>query len=87
MTGKAARVQSLANCNTLVAYLREHGDSGTSKIKEETELTNLSVTHLWNFNQILIDERRSFRLSTRTVGKKRELQWSIREKKCTNVQK
>lgn len=86
MTRKEAKTQSLTNCDTLVAFLRKHGESGTREIKDNTHLTTLTCTHLWNFNEILIKERRSYRLSTRTVGKKRELQWSIREKKCTNVQ-
>jgi hypothetical protein len=80
MTGKG-KIQSIYNCNRLVSYLRKNGETGTRKIKLETGLTNLNSTHLWNFNQILIDAKETFRLSTRSAGERRELQWSIREKK------
>jgi hypothetical protein len=76
--GKKAKKKSIENCEKLVALLEKHGECPTSTIKERTGLTNLHTSHIFTFNDLLREQRKPFRISTRAVGSNRELYWSLR---------
>ena len=78
--GHKAKAKSVANCATLVAYLKTHGESPTSAVKRDTGLTNLNACHIFTFNDVLRDQRAPYRLMARPLGSQGQFHWSLRNR-------